>query len=76
LRELVTHTTEEYESLAIELAESPEKITSLKARLAENRSIYPLFSTTLFTQHIESAYLAAYDRHHNGLAPEHIYVSP
>jgi predicted O-linked N-acetylglucosamine transferase (SPINDLY family) len=76
LPELITHTTEEYESLAVDLANNPEKIQSLKARLAENRTTCPLFNTHLFTQHIESAYRAAYDRYHEGLAPDHIYVSP
>jgi predicted O-linked N-acetylglucosamine transferase (SPINDLY family) len=75
LPELITHSAEEYESLAIELANSPEKIVSLKARLAENRASCPLFNTPLFTQHIESAYRAAYKRYHSGLVPEHIYVS-
>jgi predicted O-linked N-acetylglucosamine transferase (SPINDLY family) len=74
LPELITHTMEEYESLAIELAKNPEKIASLKARLAENRATCPLFNTALFTQHIESAYQVAYDRYHDGLAPDHIYV--
>jgi len=75
LPELVTHTTEQYESLAIELANNPEKLSLLKARLAENRATCPLFNTALFSQHIESAYQAAYDRYHEGLAPDHIYVS-
>jgi len=74
LPELITHTAEEYESLAMELANNPEKIASLKARLAKNRATCPLFDTVLFTQHIESAYQAAYDRYHNGLPPDHIYV--
>jgi len=75
LPELITHTTQEYESLAIELANNPEKLSSLKARLAENRATCPLFNTALFAQHIESAYQAVYDRYHEGLAPDHIYVS-
>jgi len=75
LPELITHTAREYESLAIELANNPERIASLKARLAENRANCPLFNTVLFTQHIESAYQTTYDRYHEGLAPDHIYVS-
>jgi len=75
LPELIARTTEQYESLAIELANNPVKLSSLKARLAENRATCPLFNTALFTQHIESAYQAAYNRYHEGLAPDHIYVS-
>jgi len=75
LPELITHTTQEYESLAIELANNPERLSSLKARLAEKRATCPLFNTALFTQHVEAAYQAAYDRYHEGLAPDLIYVS-
>ena len=75
LPELITHTTEEYESLAIDLAKNSGKISSLKARLANNRATCPLFNTALFIQHIESAYQAVHERYHGGLAPEHIYVS-
>jgi predicted O-linked N-acetylglucosamine transferase (SPINDLY family) len=75
LPELITHTAEEYESLAINLAKNSGKISSLKTKLANNRATCPLFNTALFTQHIESAYQAVHERYHGGLAPEHIYVS-
>jgi len=75
LPELVTYSYEEYANAAIELANNPEKLASLKARLAENRATCPLFNTALFSQHVEAAYQAAYDRYHEGLAPDHIYVS-
>ncbi len=73
--ELITHTKEEYCSLAIELASNPDKLAAIKTKLAQNRLNTPLFNTKLFTQHIEAAYQAAYDRYHEGLAPDHIYVS-
>ena len=75
LPELITETPQDYESLAIQLANNPGKIASLKVRLTQNRATCSLFNTALFTQHIESAYQAAYDRYHEGLAPDHIYVS-
>jgi predicted O-linked N-acetylglucosamine transferase (SPINDLY family) len=75
LVELITHTKEEYETLAIDLARDPGKISALKTRLANNRAASPLFNTALFAQQIESAYQAVYERHQNGLAPEHIFVS-
>jgi len=28
----------------------------------------------LFTKHLESAYSIIYERHHEGLEPDHIYV--
>jgi protein O-GlcNAc transferase len=74
--ELITHSVEKYESLAIELANKPEQITAIKKRLVDNRSVCPLFDTPLFARHIESAFRIAYDRFHAGLPPEHIRVSP
>jgi len=74
LPELITKTPEEYQSLAIELANNPDTLKLLREKLANNRLTSPLFNTALFTENIESGYQAAYDRYHNGLAPEHIYV--
>jgi predicted O-linked N-acetylglucosamine transferase (SPINDLY family) len=74
LPELVTHSAEAYESLAIELALNPQRLTDLKTKLDANRLTSPLFNTPLFTKHIESAYQAAHQRHLSELEPEHIHV--
>lgn len=74
LPELITRNPEEYEALAIQLAAHPEQLSALKHTLAANRLNYPLFDTRLFTQHIESAFQAMFDRYQADLAPEHIYV--
>jgi len=74
LPELITTTQEQYESLAIELATNPEKLKIIKDKLVNNLSTAPLYDTALFTRHLESAYLTMYDRHHQGLEPDHIYV--
>jgi predicted O-linked N-acetylglucosamine transferase (SPINDLY family) len=74
LPELITTNLEDYETLAIQLASHPEQLKAIKQRLADNRLTYPLFNTALFTQHIESAYQAMFDRYQADLAPEHIYV--
>jgi len=75
LPELITYDAKDYESVAIELGNNPGKIALLKARLINNRAACPLFNTPLFTQHLESAYQMTYDRYHEGLAPDHIYVN-
>jgi len=62
--ELITSTLQDYEAMAIELANNAERLGELKRRLSENRSTAPLFDTQLLTQHIESAYKTAYDRYH------------
>jgi len=74
--ELITHSKEEYCSLAVELASNPDKLAAIKTKLAQNRLTTPLFNTKLFARHIESAYQAAYDRYHAGLPPDHIDVDP
>ena len=74
LPELITTTLEDYERMAIDLATHPERLSSIKRRLAENRLTTPLFDTKLFTKHIETSYAAMYDRHQAGLMPDHLYI--
>ena len=74
LPELVTTSQEEYEALAIHLAKNPEQLKLIKDKLLKNLSSAPLYDTPLFTKHLESAYKNMYQRHHEGLAPDHIYV--
>lgn len=72
LPELITNTQEEYEALAITLATHPDKLESIKQKLANNRLTTPLFDIEYFTKHIESAYTQIYERYQAGLEPEHI----
>ena len=76
LPELVTHTPQAYEALALELATNTPALATLRQRLAGNRLTCPLFDTALFTRHIEAAYTAMWQRHNAGLPPEHILVAP
>jgi predicted O-linked N-acetylglucosamine transferase (SPINDLY family) len=72
LPELITSNADDYEALAIKLATHPEQMAAIKQKLTDNRLTYPLFNKTLYTQHIEAAYQAIYDRYQAGLAPDHI----
>ena len=74
LPELITTSQKEYEALAIELATNPKKLKAIKDKLAKNLPSAPLYDTPLFTKHLESAYKTMYDRYHEGLEPDHIYV--
>jgi len=74
LPELITHSHEEYQALALELATNPAKLASLKQQLAQNRLTHPLFDTRLSTRHIEDAFTQMWERHQAALLPEHIYV--
>jgi protein O-GlcNAc transferase len=75
LPELIVQTQEQFESTAIELATRPDRMAAIKSKLAENRLTKPLFNTSLYTRHLESAYAAAYRRYQNGVLPDHIYVA-
>jgi predicted O-linked N-acetylglucosamine transferase (SPINDLY family) len=72
--ELITTTEADYEKLALDLATNPEKLKSLKAKLARNKDDTPLFNTEQFTGNIEAAYTEMYSRYVNGKKPEHLLV--
>jgi predicted O-linked N-acetylglucosamine transferase (SPINDLY family) len=74
LGELVTHTQEEYEALAVELALNPKKLAYIKCKLEANRLTAPLFDTPLFTKNIEAAYIKMMERYHADLEPDHIAI--
>jgi predicted O-linked N-acetylglucosamine transferase (SPINDLY family) len=74
LPELITHTQEEYEKCAIELATNPGELAAIKQKLQANRLTTPLFDSKAFTQNLEAVYTAMYERYHAGLPPEHIEV--
>ncbi len=74
LPELISLSAAQYETLALELATHPEKLASLKTKLARNRLTCPLFDTARFARNIEALYSKMWQRHLAGLAPEHIYL--
>lgn len=69
LAELITHSLEEYETLALKLATHPEQLAAIKAKLAKNRDTYPLFNTARFTHHLEAAYTTMWERTQLGEPP-------
>jgi predicted O-linked N-acetylglucosamine transferase (SPINDLY family) len=75
LPELITSTQEEYETLAIDLAKNPSKLTDIKNRLANNRLTTPLFDTPLFTKNLEAAYIEMIERYQADLKPDHITIA-
>jgi len=76
LPELITHSREEYEALAIELALNRDKLLNIKEKLNKNRLTTPLFDTALYTKHLEAAYEAMHRRYQTGLPPDHIEIQP
>ena len=75
LPELIVPSSSAFEALAVELATDPGRLQTLKRRLADNRLTTPLFDIAAYTRHLEAAYRAMHDRHHAGLAPDHLVVA-
>ena len=74
LPELIAQTPQEYEDLAIELANNPEKLKAIKEKLQINRLQEPLFNTQLFTRHLEALYKQMYERYQSNLPLNHISI--
>jgi predicted O-linked N-acetylglucosamine transferase (SPINDLY family) len=68
--ELITRTPQAYQELAIELANSPDKLKQLKDKVQRNRLTSALFDPVGNTRHIENAYLEMYRRYQEGSEPE------
>ena len=62
LPEMITTTEEEYILLAIDLAENPEKLKTIKDKLINNLPTAPLFNNKLFTSHLEAAYKIMHEK--------------
>lgn len=56
LPELITHSREEYESLALALAREPSRLRALREKLDSNRATAPLFDTGRFARNLESVF--------------------
>ncbi|WP_051559313.1 O-linked N-acetylglucosamine transferase, SPINDLY family protein [Allorhizobium undicola] len=74
LPELVAADEAGFVAEARRLAHDRPALAALRARLAENRGIMPLYDTGRFTRHLERAYEMMADRARAGLAPDHMDV--
>jgi predicted O-linked N-acetylglucosamine transferase (SPINDLY family) len=68
--ELVTHSTEDYEALALRLAREPNLLRAYRDRLAENRLTCALFDTDRFRGHIEAVFLKMWELWQVGEKPK------
>ncbi len=76
LPELVAATPEEYESIAVALAQDTHRLTALKARLRDNHNGAPLFDAPRYARNIEAAFRTMALRQEKGLPPESFAVEP
>jgi len=73
--ELIAKTADEYIALSIKFANDDIFRNQIKTRLAESIVSGPLFKTNLYVKYLEQAFQQIYDRHHSGLAPDHIQIN-
>lgn len=76
LPELITTDLESYEALALKLALEPDRLAAVKARLAAQRTRWPLFDSDRFRRHLESAFETMHERQQQGLPPKAFDVPP
>ncbi|MCG8543850.1 MAG: tetratricopeptide repeat protein [Alphaproteobacteria bacterium] len=69
LETLITHSSAEYEALAIRLAREPAMLRDLKARVSRARETSPLFDTRSFVASLEDVYGQIWQRHRAGEEP-------
>jgi predicted O-linked N-acetylglucosamine transferase (SPINDLY family) len=76
LPDLITPDLAAYERLAVSLARDPAALASVRARLTANRTTAPLFDTTRFARHLETAYRMMWDLYERGAPPQAFAVPP
>ena len=74
LPELVTHSLEDYEALAFDLATDPARLQAMRRKLADNRPTAPLFDGDRFRRGIEAAYTTMWDIYRRGERPRSFRV--
>jgi predicted O-linked N-acetylglucosamine transferase (SPINDLY family) len=69
LPELVTHSLDEYENLAVALALDRNRLLEVRNRLAANIAHSPLFDVRKFTRDLEAAFATMWRCSREGAAP-------
>lgn len=73
--ELICSDQASFEARAIALAQDLPQLQSLRQRILHNRDTAPLYNSSQFALDLERGYLRAFERHQQGLAPEHIEIA-
>ncbi|WRQ45752.1 tetratricopeptide repeat protein [Rhodobacterales bacterium FZCC0083] len=74
LKELITNTVDEYETKAVDLAQSPRKLADIKNALLASLEKSTFTNPKMFTLGLEKGYDLAYHHHLNGERPKVIKV--
>jgi predicted O-linked N-acetylglucosamine transferase (SPINDLY family) len=73
--ELITHSLDDYEALALKLARDPAALAAIRQKVVRHRDTYPLFDTMRFTRNLEAAYVTMWERHRRGESPQTFSVA-
>jgi protein O-GlcNAc transferase len=74
LPQLIAHSVEDYEALAVRLASAHVELQEIRQKIAENRLTSPLFDTPRFVRNLETAYKEMWSIFLAGDAPRQIEV--
>eukprot|EP00064_Thunnus_orientalis_P000964 superscaffoldBa00000058_g965 len=70
--ELIAHSRQDYEDIAVKLGSDMEYLKMVRARVWKQRICSPLFNTKQYTIELERLYLQMWEHHSNGNKPEHL----
>ncbi|KAK6299278.1 hypothetical protein J4Q44_G00307880 [Coregonus suidteri] len=70
--ELIAHTRQEYEDVAVKLGSDMEYLKMTRSRVWKQRICSPLFNTKQYTMDLEKLYLQMWERHASGGKPDHL----
>ena len=72
--EMITHSFDEYEQLALRLINDRDELDALRVKLLRNAETWPIFDVERLTRHLEIAYDMMWDNHAAGNPPTHLQV--
>ena len=72
--ELITYSLREYEEKALELSSNSDLQNKIISKIDSNLKTAPLFNISLFTKNLEKSFKKMWERHNEGLKPDHIKV--
>ena len=72
--ELITSNIDEYQNKAIYIANSQQEFKRIKGKLHESIASSKIFNTKNYTEDLEKAFIKIYERHHQKLNPENVYI--
>ena len=73
--ELVAESYVDYENIAVRLGNDPNFLKSTRAKVWSRRLTTPLFSTSLYTQHLEDLFIEMWKRYTAHQPVDHLRAS-